>query len=268
MPFKSKAQQRWMFATHPKMARRWAKETPDIKSLPQYVKEAFFNELEKIAAGLDVDDVRYGNAPAEYLEAMSKKEDPLRDWFIRSGEADRIIREAPANSSETTRKDLQMLAKKMSRATAEQVTFARYAEEESNIANLFLDLLKAHGYESTMGEYFGVDSQTEGLLFYLKEKINRPRPYQLAREYGYPIYPLIRSDAMTAAYPSGHALAGFVMGEYYARKFPKIADKLRALGERIAESREVTGIHYPSDTEISRKICATIFKNNLLKAYT
>lgn len=34
MPFKSKAQQKWMFATHPKMAKRWAKETPSIKKLP------------------------------------------------------------------------------------------------------------------------------------------------------------------------------------------------------------------------------------------
>lgn len=36
MPFKSKAQQRWMFSQHPKMAKRWAKETPDIKSLPEH----------------------------------------------------------------------------------------------------------------------------------------------------------------------------------------------------------------------------------------
>lgn len=62
MPFKSKAQQRFMFAKHPKMAREWAHETDDIKSLPEKVKkektsmqlsdrsvEAFFSELGKIA---------------------------------------------------------------------------------------------------------------------------------------------------------------------------------------------------------------------------
>jgi hypothetical protein len=37
MPFKSKSQQKWMFATHPEMARRWADETPNIKGLPKYV---------------------------------------------------------------------------------------------------------------------------------------------------------------------------------------------------------------------------------------
>lgn len=39
MPFKSKAQQRFMFATMPKRAEKWAKETPNIKGLPQHVSE-------------------------------------------------------------------------------------------------------------------------------------------------------------------------------------------------------------------------------------
>lgn len=39
MPFKSKAQQRFMFAKHPKMAKRWAHETPDIKALPEKLPE-------------------------------------------------------------------------------------------------------------------------------------------------------------------------------------------------------------------------------------
>jgi len=33
-PFSSKAQQKFMFKRHPKIAKRWAKETPDIKGLP------------------------------------------------------------------------------------------------------------------------------------------------------------------------------------------------------------------------------------------
>lgn len=39
MPFKSKAQQRWMFANHPQMAERWAHDTPSIKSLPDHKKK-------------------------------------------------------------------------------------------------------------------------------------------------------------------------------------------------------------------------------------
>lgn len=35
MPFKSKAQRKWMYANKPKMAKRWSKHTPKNKSLPK-----------------------------------------------------------------------------------------------------------------------------------------------------------------------------------------------------------------------------------------
>lgn len=35
MPFKSKDQAKWMFSQKPKMAKKWAKETPSLKKLPK-----------------------------------------------------------------------------------------------------------------------------------------------------------------------------------------------------------------------------------------
>lgn len=46
MPFKSKAQQRFMYATMPKTAEKWAQETPNIKKLPQHVKKESVMEME------------------------------------------------------------------------------------------------------------------------------------------------------------------------------------------------------------------------------
>lgn len=37
MPFRSTSQQKWMFATHPAMAKKWAAETPSFKNLPEHV---------------------------------------------------------------------------------------------------------------------------------------------------------------------------------------------------------------------------------------
>lgn len=48
MPFTSKAQQRFMFATHPETAKKWAKETPDIKKLPQKVKKENVGDTEPL----------------------------------------------------------------------------------------------------------------------------------------------------------------------------------------------------------------------------
>lgn len=39
MPFKSKAQEKFLFANKPEMAKEWADETPNIKSLPNKVKK-------------------------------------------------------------------------------------------------------------------------------------------------------------------------------------------------------------------------------------
>ena len=39
MPFKSKAQQKFMFATMPKKAKEWAKETKNMKKLPNKVSK-------------------------------------------------------------------------------------------------------------------------------------------------------------------------------------------------------------------------------------
>lgn len=36
MPFESKAQMRWMFSKHPKMAKKWAEHTPAASKLPEY----------------------------------------------------------------------------------------------------------------------------------------------------------------------------------------------------------------------------------------
>jgi hypothetical protein len=38
MPMKSQAQRKWMHATHPEMAKKWEKETPKGKKLPEKKK--------------------------------------------------------------------------------------------------------------------------------------------------------------------------------------------------------------------------------------
>lgn len=48
MPFKSKAQRRWMFANHPKMAKRWADHTPKGEDLPEYVDEANVPKMSQV----------------------------------------------------------------------------------------------------------------------------------------------------------------------------------------------------------------------------
>jgi hypothetical protein len=39
MPFKSKSQEKWMFANKPAMAKEWASKTKNFKSLPNKVRK-------------------------------------------------------------------------------------------------------------------------------------------------------------------------------------------------------------------------------------
>lgn len=226
---------------------------------------SWLNENTSSPLEYDINQVLYGNPPIEYIEIIQRPDDHVKEWFINQGLVDSIKANAPANDSGVTKADLQTLIEKTSKATAEEIQFARYVESVDNLAQSFIDILKENDIEVTMGDFFRIDSQTEGILHFLKNEINRPRPYQLAKYYELPLFPLIRTDAMSAAYPSGHALTGFVMGEYFANKYSNLAPQLRAHGERIANSRELTGIHYPSDTQISRDICKIIMENNLIQ---
>ena len=232
------------------------------------MSQSEFRRLLREESGLPegIRGVRYGHAPVEFVRIASRIDDPVKEWFVSSGLFDEICSSAPANDSDVTRRDLQRLLQLTSSATPDDVTFARHVEDVSNLAQAFLDVLDSAGHHEDMGDFFRIESQCECLLYSLKDAINRPRPYQLAAEYGVPLYPLIRTDAMTASYPSGHALAGYMMSEYYARVYPDCKVELRSLGKRIAESRELVGIHYPSDTEVSRMIARVIIDNDLLRS--
>ena len=74
-----------------------------------------------------------------------------------------------------------------------------------------------YSYFANLGTKLGIEGLTkeivdgwcdkvDPLTFYLKHKFNRPRPYQLANELKIPIYPIILTDANSAAYPSGHTM--------------------------------------------------------------
>ncbi len=211
-----------------------------------------------------INGIVYGNPPKSLHIIANKPSDPIRDWFESKGINKKICQICPTNSGPATREDLKKLVEMTREATQTDITFANFVDKEDNVASLFVRLLSRDGFEETNKEFFEIDNQTLPLLYHLKEKINRPRPYQLAHYFGFKIYPLIRTDAMTSSFPSGHALMAFVMSEYYSLKYPDKRHNIERLAERIAKSREISGIHYPSDTEMSRVIAKLIFENKLI----
>ena len=213
----------------------------------------------------NLDEIVYGNAPIEFKEIIENENDPIKQWFQKEGLIKKIIEEAPLNSSETTKEDLSILIEKTAKATGDDLTFARYADDQRNLPNLFIDLLQSKGYNETMEEYFMVDNQTDVILNFLKNVINRPRPYQLAKELNLPIFPIIRTDANSAAYPSGHTLDFLVTLYHFGKMKPEAAEEIDEFYHEIKRVRELSGVHYPSDRKISEYLFKQLVKNKLIK---
>ena len=67
------------------------------------------------------------------------------------------------------------------------------------------------------------------------------------------------------SYPSGHALQSLILGFVAIRdcdspEKEKYRSKILKNAESISKNREVAGLHFPSDTEFSKKIAPYIFR--------
>ena len=100
---------------------------------------------------------------------------------------------------------------------------------------------------------------------YLKDKFNRARPYQLAREMGLNLYPVIRTDANSASYPSGHSMDFLIILYHFGKLKPESIKILNNFYQKIKNVRELSGVHYPSDRKVSEYIFKQLVKNKLLK---
>jgi hypothetical protein len=81
---------------------------------------------------------------------------------------------------------------------------------------------------------------------YFKSRFMRPRPSQL--------YPALMPPIPVPghpAYPNAHALQCGLTAEFITRVCPPLRSAVWSLAVRIAENREIAGLHYPSDKRAS-----------------
>ena len=95
-------------------------------------------------------------------------------------------------------------------------------------------------------------------LWSLKFKYARIRPVVIDPR----IKNLQESD--WAAFPSGHASYAHILAYLYSELAPEFSDIFLTDARNIAHSREVIGVHYPSDSEAGR-VFGRQFVNALLQ---
>jgi acid phosphatase (class A) len=189
------------------------------------------------------------------------------------------IKNYPANSSDQTKAEIDFLLELQDKRTAEEMSISDAMAEvyhdpftnnptnedyDRNISSLFYigkDLgfwFNYHNLPETKSVLENIIQDATYYFFSLKSNFARPRPYHLSKEIKNPDAP------GHAAYPSGHASASYIHAYLLSEIFPQLHDTFISNAYDMAFSREVRGVHYPSDNDAG-KAFASQFVKQLLK---
>jgi len=101
------------------------------------------------------------------------------------------------------------------------------------------------------------------LSFEFKLKFKRRRPYEVKREHDVD-FVVDKSDTTESpSYPSGHAMMGYGVAEFYKDKYPLMSEEWDNVADIIAHSRLQMGVHYPSDVEASKRVVEQIVESGI-----
>jgi acid phosphatase (class A) len=192
----------------------------------------------------------------------------------------------PANSSDQVRKELDYLLDLQGKRSPEQIKRVEFLGNigywppinllpshllyEQNQIDLFFEGRELMGENINAENFPKVSKLLQGVMqdmrimeFTIKYKLMRPRPYHLESK----LQPLARIGS--PSFCSGHTLWAFIQAFTWSEIVPEKQKDFVALAEEIRISREIMGIHYPSDNEASRfvafKMMQYYFQNENFK---
>lgn len=177
----------------------------------------------------------------------------------------------PANSSDQVREELDYMLDLQSKRTDEQVKRVTFLGDigywpsvnqvpthvlyKQNLKDLFFEGRELMGEAINAGNFPKVSKLLQGVMqdmrimeFTIKYKLLRARPYHLEPK----LQPLMKINSPSFA--SGHTLWAFLQAFTWSEVIPEKRKDFVALAEEIRRSREIMGIHYPSDNEASRQL--------------
>lgn len=175
----------------------------------------------------------------------------------------------PANSSARTRAELDFLLELQAKRTPEQIARAEvlakigswpqivnptdpdYAENRQHLFHIGAalgDWFNPANFPETTDLLMGCIQDIRATEFRLKRHFVRPRPYHLEER----LKPLARINS--PAFVSGHTLWAFAQALLFSEIVPEKRAEFLKRAEEIRWSRELLGIHYPSDNEGARVV--------------
>ena len=162
----------------------------------------------------------------------------------------------PRNSSNETRIELDIVIQRQADATHEEIEFSRRMDDILEVYQWFdREAFRLTGKGYGYGWLRDIAERGDALTNYMKLKFGRPRPYDIAPYMNRTLSSLV-GDIDTASYPSGHAADSYLIAKVLSRFHSEHAEEFDSMARRIAESRMILGVHFPSDL-VAGEIVAT-----------
>lgn len=202
-----------------------------------------------------------------YDAASAERRLRFRPYYLEKVELEDFrLPDPPANSSEQTRAELNYLLTLQQqrtvldvesslymagvfynvRATPSDSSYSQYRQNLFHIGRSIGTWFNPDNLPLTANLMASVWRDADYFIWGFKYKYLRIRPYVLE--------PAIENLQETnwAAYPSGHAANSYINAYIFSELAPEFTGEFLKDAYDMAHSREIIGVHYPSDSEASR----------------
>jgi len=157
----------------------------------------------------------------------------------------------PENESDEVVKELQTLAK--------IDVDDSFVEKMDDVYKTYKDFLKSKDLTLNKSEVKKLLDKSGAVILDVKYHYNRPRPYQLNKVHNVKMDKKMMDSMKSPSFPSGHATQGLLIGKILADKYPKYKNDLLDIADDISYSRNMAKAHFPSDTEVGKKMAEDMY---------
>lgn len=157
----------------------------------------------------------------------------------------------PKNASMQTYEELNWL-----QDLPEDIEFVKKHDDYEPV---FQEICKEYNVEYPKELVNDLIEASAGIILDLKYHYNRPRPKQLAKEYGMNIGGIELESMNTPSYPSGHSTQGTLIAKILQTKLPINTDAFLQAGKRISYSRNIARAHFPSDSRMGEDLGSEMY---------
>lgn len=193
--------------------------------------------------GYSVDRINYADAPKQKDQFVIDSAPSLN--LIKIDEWSAPVKACPENGSLDTKNELLRMSAEINQMDD---------DDQEDIVDKYDDFLDEFEKACTKEylifpkEYINeLVNESVEIITKLKWKYNRPRPYQLAPVLGIPLRFDIKESAKSPSYPSGHACQSKLVANVLSLMFPEMTEKFQKIADKVAYSRYIGGLHFPSD---------------------